>query len=96
MFDKETEMLCITEASRRYNYPRPYSEPPSPSSSRPTTPGASLHGSDDEGIDEEREVITYNNAVVLKHFECIKLAKKQDIGITNELIYLSRGGSRGF
>ncbi|CAH1731175.1 glycogen [starch] synthase [Aphis gossypii] len=57
MFDKETEMLCITEASRRrYNYPRPYSEPPSPSSSRPTTPGASLHGSDDEDIDDEREL----------------------------------------
>lgn len=58
MFDKETETLCITEASsrRRYNYPRPYSEPPSPSSSRPTTPGASLHGSDDEDIDDEREV----------------------------------------
>lgn len=54
MFDKETETLCITEASsrRRYNYPRPYSEPPSPSSSRPTTPGAS----DDEDIDDEREV----------------------------------------
>lgn len=59
MFDKETEMLCITETSsrRRYNYPRPYSEPPSPSSSRPTTPGASVHGSDDEDIDDEREVI---------------------------------------
>jgi glycogen(starch) synthase len=57
MFDKETETLCITEASRRrYNYPRPYSEPPSPSSSRPTTPGASLHGSDDEDIDDEREL----------------------------------------
>ncbi|XP_029341216.1 glycogen [starch] synthase [Acyrthosiphon pisum] len=57
MFDKETETLCITEASRRrYNYPRPYSEPPSPSNSRPTTPGASLHGSDDEDIDDEREL----------------------------------------
>lgn len=58
MFDKETETLCITEASRRrrYNYPRPYSEPPSPSSSRPTTPGASLHGSDDEDVDDEREL----------------------------------------
>lgn len=64
MFDKETEMLCIkTEASRRrYNYPRPYSEPPSPSSSRPTTPGASLHGSDDEeDIDDEREVIIHSH-----------------------------------
>ncbi|XP_025196228.1 glycogen [starch] synthase [Melanaphis sacchari] len=62
MFDEETEMLCITEASRRrYNYPRPYSEPPSPSSSRPTTPGASLHGSDDEDIDDERELAELSN-----------------------------------
>ncbi|XP_050531549.1 glycogen [starch] synthase isoform X2 [Daktulosphaira vitifoliae] len=53
MFDEETEMLCITDASRRrYNYPRPYSEPPSPMSSRPTTPAASIHDSDDE----EREL----------------------------------------
>lgn len=61
MFDKETEMLCITEASRhRYNYPRPYSEPPSPSSSRPTTPGTSVYGSDNEDdIDDEREVYNY-------------------------------------
>ncbi|KAJ8953719.1 hypothetical protein NQ314_007329 [Rhamnusium bicolor] len=29
-------------------YPRPLSEPPSPSSSRVTTPAASVHGSDDE------------------------------------------------
>lgn len=57
MFDEETEMLNITDASRRrYNYPRPYSEPPSPMSSRPTTPAASIHGSDDGDIDEEREV----------------------------------------
>lgn len=58
MFDKETERLCITEASRgRYNYPRPYSEPPSPSNSRPTTPGTSVYGSDNEDdIDDEREV----------------------------------------
>jgi len=62
MFDKETEMLCITETSRRrYNYPRPYSEPPSPSNSRPTTPGASLHGSDDEDIDDERELAELSN-----------------------------------
>ncbi|EFA05468.1 Glycogen [starch] synthase-like Protein [Tribolium castaneum] len=39
-------------------YPRPISEPPSPSSSRVTTPAASLHGSDDESdsVDEEREL----------------------------------------
>lgn len=39
-------------------YPRPISEPPSPSSSRMTTPAASVHGSDDEGdsVDSEAEV----------------------------------------
>lgn len=41
-------------------YPRPISEPPSPSSSRVTTPAASVHGSDDEddSVDEEGEVST--------------------------------------
>lgn len=39
-------------------YPRPISEPPSPSSSRITTPAASVHGSDDESesVDSEGEV----------------------------------------
>lgn len=39
-------------------YPRPYSEPPSPSSSRHTTPAASVHGSDDESdsVDSEGEL----------------------------------------
>jgi glycogen(starch) synthase len=39
-------------------YPRPISEPPSPSSSRMTTPAASIHGSDDESdsVDEEKEL----------------------------------------
>jgi glycogen(starch) synthase len=41
----------------RFNYPRPISEPPSPSSSRHTTPAASVHGSDDEDeVDDEKEV----------------------------------------
>lgn len=40
------------------NFSRPYSEPPSPSSSKVTTPAASIHGSDDEGdsVDEEGEL----------------------------------------
>lgn len=45
---------------RRFRYPRPYSEPPSPGSSRPTTPGVSIRGSDGEEedeVDEETEVI---------------------------------------
>lgn len=41
----------------KFNYPRPISEPPSPSSSRLTTPVASRHGSDDEDeVDEEKEL----------------------------------------
>lgn len=41
-----------------FRYPRPYSEPPSPFSSRPTTPGTSVRGdSDDEDeVDSETEV----------------------------------------
>lgn len=46
-----------------YNYPRPISEPPSPSTSRHTTPAPSLHGSDDDddhashdSEEEEREL----------------------------------------
>jgi len=48
----------------RFNYPRPISEPPSPSSSRHTTPAASIHGSDDEDdeVDEEKEVKRINNS----------------------------------
>ena len=45
----------------KLNYPRPLSEPPSPTSSRHTTPAASVHGSEDEDedeVDEEKEVRT--------------------------------------
>lgn len=47
-------------------YPRPLSEPPSPSSSRLTTPAASVHGSDDDGddsdsVDSELEVFNYRS-----------------------------------
>ncbi|XP_030759671.1 glycogen [starch] synthase [Sitophilus oryzae] len=44
-------------------YPRPISEPPSPSSSRVTTPAASLHGSDeeDDSVDEEGELAELRN-----------------------------------
>lgn len=46
----------------RFNYPRPISEPPSPLSSRHTTPAASIHGSDDEDeIDDEKEVSSTSN-----------------------------------
>ncbi|XP_055923283.1 glycogen [starch] synthase isoform X1 [Eupeodes corollae] len=39
------------------SFSRPYSEPPSPSSSRHTTPAPSVHGSDDEdSVDEEHEL----------------------------------------
>lgn len=49
-----------TYRAKGFRYPRPYSEPPSPLSSRPTTPGTSVRGdSDDEGedeVDSENEV----------------------------------------
>ncbi|CAF4887596.1 unnamed protein product [Pieris macdunnoughi] len=45
------------ELGKRFNYPRPISEPPSPTHSRATTPAASVHGSDDEDeVDEEKEL----------------------------------------
>ena len=41
----------------RLNYPRPISEPPSPASSRHTTPAPSEHGSEDEdSVDSEAEL----------------------------------------
>lgn len=52
--DDEAELY----REKNFRYPRPYSEPPSPTSSRPTTPGTSIRGSDDEEdeVDEENEV----------------------------------------
>lgn len=46
------------QAIGQIRYPRPYSEPPSPSSSRGVTPATSVHGSDDESdsIDDEKEL----------------------------------------
>ncbi|KAF6207963.1 hypothetical protein GE061_016412 [Apolygus lucorum] len=45
------------DGRRGFNYPRPFSEPPSPNSSRFTTPTGSRHGSDDEDeVDEEKEL----------------------------------------
>ncbi|KAH0560731.1 hypothetical protein KQX54_007707 [Cotesia glomerata] len=44
----------------RFNYPRPLSKPPSPSSSRITTPAASVYGSDEKDeVDDEKEVHIY-------------------------------------
>ncbi|CAG9861623.1 unnamed protein product [Phyllotreta striolata] len=46
------------ELGMSFKYPRPISEPPSPSSSKVTTPAASVHGSDDESdsVDSEAEL----------------------------------------
>ncbi|XP_033221798.1 glycogen [starch] synthase isoform X2 [Belonocnema kinseyi] len=53
--DLETEFAIGNVG--KLNYPRPISEPPSPSSSRHTTPAASVHGSDEEDeVDEEKEL----------------------------------------
>lgn len=55
----------------RFSYPRPISEPPSPSSSRHTTPAASVHGSDEEDeVDEEKEVC---NVLSISYFEFLNL-----------------------
>lgn len=59
----------------RFNYPRPISEPPSPSSSRVTTPAPSEHGSDgeeDDEVDEEKEVSCYLKQI---HLSAILLYK---------------------
>lgn len=55
------------ELGMAFRYPRPISEPPSPTSSKVTTPAASVHGSDDEGdsIDSEGEVIFEQRIVAL-------------------------------
>lgn len=44
----------------RLNYPRPLSEPPSPISSRRTTPAPSEFGSDDDSVDSEAELVELN------------------------------------
>lgn len=45
------------ELGKRFSYPRPISEPPSPTHSRTTTPATSVHGSDDEDeVDDEKEL----------------------------------------
>ncbi|XP_073989604.1 glycogen [starch] synthase isoform X1 [Rhodnius prolixus] len=51
------DIPSLEEEDKVRVYPRPYSEPPSPSASRHTTPAGSRHGSDDEDeIDEEKEL----------------------------------------
>lgn len=40
-------------------YPRPMSEPPSPTSSRASTPAPSEHGSEDELTDDEHEAANH-------------------------------------
>lgn len=48
---------------KNFRYPRPYSEPPSPNSSRPTTPGTSIRGDsddDEDEVDSENEVYIRN------------------------------------
>jgi glycogen synthase len=54
--DEAGEMF-YSRSSSNFNYPRPMSAPPSPSSSRHTTPAPSLHGSDEEdSVDEDQEL----------------------------------------
>lgn len=53
------EELDEAGGSGRISYPRPISEPPSPSSSRATTPAPSEDGSEDE-VDSEAEVCIHD------------------------------------
>lgn len=48
--------LESSKGASHINYPRPFSEPPSPSSSRATTPAPSEHGSDEDSVDSEAEL----------------------------------------
>lgn len=54
-----------TRSNSSFNYPRPQSAPPSPNSSRHTTPAPSVHGSDSEedSVDEDQELheLSLNN-----------------------------------
>lgn len=59
--------LELAKGASRINYPRPLSEPPSPSSSRATTPAPSEHGSEEESVDSEGEVSSFlYNLIALK------------------------------
>lgn len=53
----------------RLSYPRPISEPPSPTSSRATTPIPSDQSDEDDEVDEEREV---NFKLYFYHLEFIR------------------------
>ena len=46
----------LQAAKMQMKYPRPMSEPPSPLSSRASTPAPSEHGSDEEASDDEHAV----------------------------------------
>jgi glycogen synthase len=53
----EAGEIFYSRNNNSFNYPRPISAPPSPSSSRHTTPAPSLHGSDEEdSVDEDQEL----------------------------------------
>lgn len=56
--DYVDEGSIYSQRGSNFNYPRPLSAPPSPTSSRHTTPAPSLHGSDDDedSVDDEQEL----------------------------------------
>ncbi|KAE8745264.1 hypothetical protein FOCC_FOCC008056 [Frankliniella occidentalis] len=63
VYPELADTLDVSGNVNNFNFPRPISEPPSPSSSRPTTPRGSVHGSDDEEdeVDEEKELAELKN-----------------------------------
>lgn len=52
----ELKLQEALKGASNINYPRPISEPPSPSSSRATTPAPSQPASDEESVDSEAEL----------------------------------------
>lgn len=52
----------------RLSYPRPISEPPSPTSSRATTPIPSDQSDEDDEVDDEREVNCWQQRKKKKNF----------------------------
>lgn len=51
------ELMTEDTMAQKIKYPRPISEPPSPSTSKATTPASSPVPSDDEQEEEEKKIL---------------------------------------
>ena len=66
--------------SKRFNFPKPISEPPSPSSTRGPSPASSHHGSDDE--DDEADAASHDSEEEERELELVKAV--ENMGVKNE------------